>query len=218
MKLARISLLAVAVVGLSARAQAGPVFDFATTVSAAVAPEAPINPPGSSTALVSIAPAGDLNFTTNSGSNIDASLAGGADINFGEIQFLPSGGGSISPFDVNFNYLLALTANGETAYLNLLGHVSGSATSSGSPLSSGINASVQIFSFASDPIIKLGDTMFKLAIRTTTGPGSSGEVGVLQVNVQAMPAAVPEPASVVMLGLGAIAGIGVLRRFRRTAR
>ena len=78
-----------------------------------------------------------------------------------------------------------------------------------------INSTPTILSFASDPVLYLGDTAFILTVKSATGPGSSGAPGTLQVNISTV--AIPEPTSVVMLGLGAVAGIAVLRQRRRSA-
>ncbi|AMV36255.1 PEP-CTERM sorting domain-containing protein [Planctomyces sp. SH-PL62] len=208
----RFPLFTLLLVGLAAQAQAGPVFEFSTKVSAALAPGLASDPPTGDTAVVSIAPAGDLTFTTNSGVDVDAGLTGGADLNFGQVFYTPSAGGTLNDFVVNFNYQLALTANGQTGYVNLLGQVSGSAAGGAD---GAINTTTTILSFASDPILHLGDTAFILKVKSATGPGSSGAPGTLQVNISAV--AVPEPTSVVMLGLGVVGGVTLLRRRRRRA-
>jgi hypothetical protein len=184
-------------------AQAGPIFDYVSTVNAANAPTLPLNPPGFGSAIVAIGNGNSLTFTTNNATGIDGSLNGGADINFGNIIFNAGGNNTQTPYGVNFNYEVTITdqESGLSGTVNFTGLVSG--TARGNPRA--INSAISNYVNTPSELI-LGTSKYLIGVTTVIGPGSFFD-GVLQGNIRVVP--VPEP-STILLGLVGVAGLAVV--------
>ena len=198
--------LSALLVTLGASAEAGTIFDYVATVQGS--PTAPI------------LPAGTLQFSGSTGTAIDASLPGGAAINFGQIAFISAADdGIVTPYSVDFGFRIALTeaSSNETGFIDLTGTVSGAASSD--PDGSAINSIISNFALASAATLTLGGQQFLVTLGSATGPGSAVTPGVLQVFVSAAstnPVATPEPNAVIMMGIASASGLLYgLRRRRR---
>ena len=200
---------------LAPGAHAGLIFDYNATVNVATAPTLPPNSPGSIAAVIALGAGNSLTFTTNAATGIDVSLPGGADINFGNILFNPSGSSTVVSYDVYFNYQVTIIdqPSGMSGTVNFTGDVAGFAR--GTPRA--INSSIGSFAVSPASLV-LGGYTYSINARTATGPGSSFD-GVLQGNIEATPiAAVPEPSTLVMAGSGGLLGLGCWLRRRRRGR
>jgi hypothetical protein len=192
-------------------AQAGLVFDYSASVNVAAAPTLPSNPPGFGAAVIAIGNGNSLTFTTNSAFGIDGTLSGGADINFGTIVFNPSANNIVTPYAVDFNYLVTITdqPSGDIGTVNFTGKVSG--TARGTPKA--INSTIS--DYANSPsLLILGGSTYAISVTSVIGPGSAFD-GVLQGNIQIRQ--VPEPSTIALACL-AFAGLSfatLRKKFRR---
>jgi PEP-CTERM motif len=192
-------------------------FQYVTGVAAQLGAVVPGNPiVGAGPIVVAI---GNGNSLTFSGNNsllpIDSTLPGGANINFGDVAFTPDPTNTtVTPYTVSYNYTVALkdVDGGDIHNFNFVGMIQGLALGGANPA---VNGNVMNFSVSPSSIAYLLGTYSALN-NGGTGPGSSGGVltnGTLQGNIQS---AVPEPASLTLIGLGGL-GLTVLRR-RRAAK
>jgi hypothetical protein len=199
----------IAVIGLARPAEAGPIFDYVSSVNVASAPTLPSNPPGFGTAVIAIGSGNSLTFATNGGSGIDGSLMGGADINYGTITFNAGASSTIVSYAVNFDYAVTITdqPSGQSGTVDFTGRIAGLAK--GSP--GAINSA--ILDYAVGPTtLALGDSIYTISIGPSVGPGSFF-AGVLQGNILVTPnTAIPEPGPAVLGGIGLL----VLCRRRRS--
>lgn len=211
--LSRLAIPALAILaslGSMRDATAGPIFDYVSTVNVDTSPMLPDNPPGSGFAIIGIGEGNSLTFTTNTVSGIDGSLPGGADISYGTIDFNPSASSTVVNYAVNFNYEVTITdqPSGFTGTVNFTGQVKGFAKGN----SKAINSS--ILSYDVKPkTLTLDGYKFIISVAVSNGP-STGMLGVLKGNIEVIP--VPEPASILMVGLGGV-GLVLIQR-RRAAR
>jgi hypothetical protein len=199
----------IAALGLARPAEAGPIFDYVSSVNIASAPSLPSNPPGFGAAVIAIGSGNSLTFATSDGTGIDGSLMGGADINYGTITFDAGTSSTVVSYAVNFDYAVTITdeASGEIGTVDFTGQIAGLAK--GSPRA--INST--ILDYAVDPMtLALGDSIYTISIGPSVGPGSFF-AGVLQGNILVTPVtSIPEPAPAVLGGIGLL----VLCRRRRS--
>jgi hypothetical protein len=172
-------------------------FAYSSTVSVANAPTLPANPPGAASA-VSVLGAGDtLTWNTSSAANINGSLPGGANINYGSVVFGPGATSTVVTYDINFNYQVTITDSlGHSGVVNFTGELKGVAR--GAPQA--INGTFLNYAVNPTSLVLDGKT-FLISLGVNTSPGSVNN-GVLQGNVQIT--AVPEPVSLALVGLGGI--------------
>jgi hypothetical protein len=192
-------------------------FQYVTGVAAQNGAVFPANPPVLAGPI--IVAIGNGNTLTFSGNNsilpIDSTLPGGANINFGDVAFTPDvANATLTPYTVSYNYTVALkdVDGGDVHNFNFVGMIQGQAIGGANPA---VNGNVLNFSVSPSSIAYLLGT-YSAINNGGTGPGSSGGVltnGTLQGNIQS---AVPEPASLTLMGLGAL-GLTALRR-RRAAK
>ena len=193
-------------------AEAALIFDYTASVNAATAPTLPTNPPGFGAAVIGFANSNSLTFNTNSATDIDGSLPGGADINFGTIVFNPSLNNVVSPYSINFNYEIVITDqdSGLFGSVNFTGNVSG--TARGTPKA--INSKITDYTVGPQELV-LGNNVYVVSVTSVIGPGSAFD-GVLQGNIQVT--AIPEASTLVLGGLGAMTGLGIVTLRKRTRR
>ncbi|MBL9122650.1 MAG: PEP-CTERM sorting domain-containing protein [Planctomycetaceae bacterium] len=187
-------------------AQAGLIFDYTSTVNVATAPTVPSNPPGFASAVIGIGNGNSLTFDTNSGTGIDGTIPGGADINFGTIIFNPGVSAIATAYDVLFNYEVTITdqPSGDVGKVNFTGEIGGFAR--GTPRA--INSTITNYSVNPTQLV-LGGSTYLVSITSSIGPGSFFD-GVLQGNIKITP--IPEPSSLILAGLGGVGLIWVARR------
>jgi hypothetical protein len=202
-----------ALAGNEARAAFGN-FTYTTGVAATTGGAPPAAPAiGAGPVVVNIGGGNTLTFSgNNSAIPIDGTLTSGADINFGDITYTPSGtNDGVFAYTVSYNYTVAVTdvMGGDVHNFNFTGSITGNVN--GEPPAA-INGNV--FNFAVSPtsqVYNLGT--YDATNKGGTGPGSSGGVltdGTLQGNISA--ASVPEPASVFLVGVGGLGLLAVARR------
>jgi hypothetical protein len=197
------------VAGQTARAE---FFSYTSTVNVTTDGSTPASSGGAAAALATI-PAGTLNFIANSEVGpLDASQPGGADIDFGNIDFNPSLlATTTAPYSVNFNYQVVFTFAGGPATVNFTGTQSGDAR--GNPRF--INSNFASFAVTPASVTVAGE-IYEITFKSATGPGSGGiTLGTLQGNVTLR--SVPEPGSVALLGVGLAGAFGIYRRRARKA-
>ena len=129
-------------------------FTYATSVAAANSPTVPSAPSpfpgGPATTLLDIGNGNSLSFVgTNTPDVAGAAFPGGADINFGRVDFLPdAGNATVTPYNANYNFTVQLTdvASGDQGVVNFTGAIRGNAAG-------GASASIntETFSFAVAP-------------------------------------------------------------------
>lgn len=189
--------------------KAAAFFGYTTTVRADIAPTLPDNPPGFPLASVPIGNGNRIAFLTNGARPFNASLTGGADINFGTINFNPSTNDIFTPYSINFNYEVVITDlnTTESGTVNFTGNISGNAVGT----FKAVNSKITDYT-ATPQRLFLGGNNYLVSASSVVGPGSMFN-GVLQANVQI--SAVPEPSTLILGGLGAIASLGIVTLRKR---
>jgi hypothetical protein len=176
-------------------------------------------PSGPASVNVDLGNGNTLRFTANSSVlPIDPTTNFGADINFGNVQFLPSTNvDATQNFDVFYNYTVVVTdeLTHATQTTNLTGEIKGGVSGglvNGVTIAStvtGLGASPDTLTFATPT----GDIV--VTNKGGTGPGSALIDGVFQANLKGI-RAVPEPSSIALVCLGGLGLVAGLRR-RRSA-
>jgi hypothetical protein len=191
-------------------------FNYVATVSAVNGTTPPPAPgvPGTSASSVILTNSGNtLTYIANTGAAIDPAVPGGADIDFGNIQYSNTGLG-MGTYQTAFTYTIQLEQvahPGTFATYTIQGTQSG--FDSGRPAGSINTNSPFVFTVLPPQTQLLGGTPYTLSFKFAAGPGSSGKLGTLTANVTA----VPEPTSMALMGLGGLGSLGLFYRRRKAS-
>lgn len=193
------------------------VFDYSTGVAVQAGGVPPADPAiGAGPVNINIGGGNFLQFGGNTGTTIDATLPGGADINFGDIVFTPSGANDGDfAFTASFNYTVRITdqSGGLVDDFTFTGTLSGNVNGQDP---AALNSLVSNFIAAPTVVVRPYGT-YTVTAKLGIGPGSTGGViteGTLQGNVQFAPAAVPAPAGLLLVA-AAVPAFGLRRLVRR---
>ena len=182
--------------GTEAQAAFG-VFNFASTIN---------SPAGG----VHVLPGGNssFNYTTNAGNGVNGALTGGADVIIGRVDFNPGATPTtFTPYTSSFDYSVTVTDvdSGDSGAVTATGTFQGMYVGGGN---AAVNA--QLIGYTVAPsVLNLGGTTYVISTAASAGPGSSDDLGVLRLNVQA----IPEPGSMALVGVGIVGLMGL--RWRR---
>ncbi len=188
-----LALAALAVLVSSTSSPADVFFDYSTTVTPA--------------GTISGANGNSFLLTPNSVTGVDG--AGGANVTYGNSAITALNPAHYDSFSGSYDFTVTFTVGAATKTVDFTGTYSGKIGDH----STNMSFSTPIASLSS---FTLGGALFTLSDNSATPPAAGGGIGSFSVLVSA--AAVPEPTSMALLGMGGVGAWGLFRRMRYQSR